>query len=64
MAWYPNDSNFDTKSGLFNFGESALKLKEGEDIEYLPFPRDAEHPNARGGAIFIIPKAPNDRLDL
>lgn len=35
----------------------------GGEVKYLPMPRTRANPNARGGAIAILPKAPTDRLD-
>lgn len=52
--------NFDIDSSEGGHGGDAEK---GGEVKYLPMPRTRANPNARGGAIAILPKAPTDRLD-
>ena len=51
--------NFDIDSSEGGHGGADI----GAEIQYLPMPRTRANPNARGGAIAILPKAPTERLD-
>lgn len=50
--------NFDISSS-----EGGHGAENEKEINYLPMPRSKDNPNARGGAINILPKAPTERLD-
>ena len=49
---------------IIKMGEIAVFSADPEKpTEYLPSPRTKDNPNARGGAINVLPRAPNLRLD-
>ena len=40
------------------------RKRDPEEINYLPNSRSFKNPNARFGAIKVLPRAPNERLDV